>query len=309
MQLNLKMKNTTAISRRKYTRNSKIMGYLFVTPQIIGLLLFVIIPFIFAIYLCFAKWDFIRPPEFVGFKNFHDVFINDSDVFLITLTNTLIFIAGTVPLTIIVSLSLALLTNRKIFALNFFKGAFFLPMVTSSVSVAVVWYWLYAPDIGLFNYILGLIGLSGPGWLAETGWSRVAVIIMQTWLRMGYYYIIFLAGIKGIPKVYYEAAEVDGASSLAVFRKITLPLLSPVTFFVIVMLMIDVFNMFSETYILTRGGPNYATYSLIMYIYFQAFQYFKMGKAAVASMVLFITAGTVTYFQFKLSRKTVNYDS
>ena len=289
-------------------KREKLTAYLFIAPQVIGLLVFVIFPFAFSLVLCFCSWDFIRPPTFVGLANFHGVFVFDGDVFFKTLLNTFIFIIGVVPLTMFISLSLALLANQKIGGLAFYKSAFFTPMVTSAVAIALVWYWLYAPDFGLINHVLGLIGIKGPGWLSDPEWSRLAVIIMSAWSKMGYYFLIFLAGLKNVPTTLYEAAAIDGASFFQKLRNLTLPLISPVTFFIFVMLMIDVFNMFSEAFILTRGGPVFSTYTLIMYIYNQAFQFFRMGEAAVASLVLILLAGSVSAIQFLLSKRFVHYD-
>ena len=293
----------------RYRRKEITAAYLFIAPQIIGLTLFVLVPLIFAVVLCFCSWDFMNAPQFVGGRNFWNVFVFDGDVFYKTLLNTAILILGSVPLTMIFSLGLALLANLKLKGLSFYKSAFFMPMVTSTVAVAMVWYWLYAPDMGLINYLLGLIGIEGPGWLADPVWARVAVIIMSAWSKMGYYFLLFLAGLKGISSTYYEAAEMDGASFWQKFKSITLPMLSPVTFFIFVMLMIDAFNMFDLAYIMTRGGPMFSTYSLVMYIYNQAFQYFDLGSASVASIVLVLFAGSVSAIQFIVSKRLVNYDN
>lgn len=293
---------------RRLERNENRCGFVFVLPQIVGLLLFVLVPLIIAVYLSFCEWNFIDTPRWVGLKNFYAVFDFDGDVFFMTLENTAIFLIGIIPLTMIVALGLALLANQHLPMLSFYKSALFMPMVTSSVAVAMVWYWLFAPDMGLINFVIEQFGIDGPGWLSDPKWSRVAIIIMSAWLKTGYYFIVFLAGLKAIPQSYYEAAEIDGASGWQKFRRITLPQLSPVTFFVLVMLVIDVFNMFSEAYVLTRGGPMYSTYTLIMYIYTQAMSYFNLGKASVASLVLIIFAGSISAVQFYLSKKWVHYD-
>lgn len=295
--------------KSRYRRKEITAAYLFIAPQIIGLILFVLVPLIFAVVLCFCSWDFMNTPEFVGGRNFWNVFVFDGDVFYKTLLNTAIFILGIVPLTMLFSLGLALLANQKLRGLSFYKSAFFMPMVTSTVAIAMVWYWLFAPDMGLINYLLGRLGIAGPGWLADPLWARAAVILMSSWSKMGYYFLLFLAGLKGISSVYYEAAEMDGASFWQKFRSITLPMLSPVTFFIFVMLMIDAFNMFDLAYIMTRGGPMFSTYSLVMYIYNQAFQYFDLGSASVASMVLVVFAGSVSAIQFIVSKRLVNYDN
>lgn len=283
-------------------------GIAFVLPQVIGLIFFVLVPLIIAVYLSFCEWNFIDTPTWVGLKNYSAVFSFDGDVFFKTLENTAVFLVGIIPLTMIAALGLALLANQHLPMLSFYKSALFMPMVTSSVAVAMVWYWLFAPDMGLINFVIEQFGINGPGWLSDPKWSRVAIIIMSAWLKTGYYFIVFLAGLKAIPQSYYEAAEIDGASAWQKFRNITLPQLSPVTFFVFVMLVIDVFNMFSEAYVLTRGGPMYSTYTLIMYIYTQAMSYFNLGKASVASIVLIIFAGSISAAQFYLSKKWVHYD-
>lgn len=304
-----KKKTVRPGKKSRYRRKEITAAYLFIAPQIIGLILFVLVPLIFAVVLCFCSWDFMNTPEFVGGRNFWNVFVFDGDVFYKTLLNTAIFILGIVPLTMLFSLGLALLANQKLRGLSFYKSAFFMPMVTSTVAIAMVWYWMYAPDMGLINYLLGRLGIAGPGWLADPVWARVAVILMSSWSKMGYYFLLFLAGLKGISSVYYEAAEMDGASFWQKFRSITLPMLSPVTFFIFVMLMIDAFNMFDLAYIMTRGGPMFSTYSLVMYIYNQAFQYFDLGSASVASMVLVVFAGSVSAIQFIVSKRLVNYDN
>lgn len=294
---------------QRLKKNENIHGTIFVLPQIIGLVLFVLLPLICAVCLSFCEWNFIDTPTWVGLKNYRAVFSFDGDIFFKTLENTAIFLVGIIPLTMIIALGLALLANQHLPMLGFYKSALFMPMVTSSVAVAMVWYWLFAPDMGLINFVIEQFGINGPGWLSDPAWSRVAIIIMSVWLKTGYYFIVFLAGLKAIPQSYYEAAEIDGASSWQKFRSITLPQLSPVTFFVLVMLVIDVFNMFSEAYVLTRGGPMYSTYTLIMYIYTQAMSYFNLGKASVASLVLIVFAGSISVAQFYLSKKWVHYDS
>mgnify|MGYP003396965727 CR=1 FL=1 len=290
-------------------KNEERSGLLFVLPQIIGLILFILLPLIIAIYLCFCEWDFISAPEWVGLANFKAVFGFDGDIFAKTLENTGVFLLGVIPLTMFLALGLALLANQHLPFLEFYKSALFMPMVTSSVAIAMVWYWLFAPDIGLINFMIEQFQVEGPGWLSDPKWARVAIIIMTAWLKTGYYFIVFLAGLKGISRTYYEAAELDGASAFQRFIHITMPQLSPVTFFVFVMLVIDVFNMFSEAYVLTRGGPMYSTYTLIMYIYTEAMHFFNLGKASVASIVLVLFAGTVSGLQFYLSKKWVNYDT
>lgn len=288
----------------KRARKENIISYIFIGPQLIGFLAFVAFPLLFSIYLCFAEWNFIDMPTFVGLKNFNAIF-NDA-IFWKSIGNTFIYIAITVPLTLISALILALLTNRKLPFLKFYRAAFFLPMVTSTVAIAMVWLFIYQPYGGILNTILESFGVKNPpSWLQDSTWARLSVAIVSIWLKVGYYYIIFDAGLKNIPQELYEAADIDGASLLTKIKNITLPMLSPVMFFVSVMLFIDVFNMFNEVYIMTQGGPDYATYTLSMYIYFYAFRHFDMGRAAVASWVLFTLVGIVTVIQFKVKKKLV----
>lgn len=289
---------------KRQRRKETLFAYIFIGPQLFGFLAFVAFPLFFSVYLCFAEWNLIDMPTFVGFSNFTALF-ND-DVFYKSLLNTFIYIAITVPCTLITSLVLALLTNRKLPFKRFYRAAFFLPMVTSTVAISMVWLFIYQPYGGILNTFLGFLGVSNPpAWLQDSNLARVAVAIVSIWLKVGYYYIIFDAGLKNIPADLYEAAEIDGASLFTRIRRITLPMLSPVMFFVCVMLFIDVFNMFNEVYIMTQGGPDYATYTLSMYIYFYAFQQFDMGRAAVASWVLFALVSVVTIIQFALKRKLV----
>lgn len=293
--------------RRRLTKKEKrenVMGYIFIAPQLIGFVLFVAFPLGFSLFLCFAQWNMIDMPELVGFANFSAIF-NDR-IFWKSMGNTFIYIAIVVPLTLVSSLTLAILTNRKLPFMKFYRAAFFLPMVTSTVAIAMVWTFIYQPDGGILNSVLAVFGVKKlPNWLQDTSLARFAVSVVSIWLKVGYYYIIFDAGLKNIPAELYEAADIDGASPWRKIRKITVPMLSSVTFFVTVMLFIDIFNMFNEVFIMTAGGPDYTTYTLSMYIYFYAFREFDMGRAAVASWVLFALIGIVTVIQFKLKKRVV----
>ncbi len=294
--------------RRKMSKRQKretIFGYIFTGPQIIGFLAFVAFPLVFSLILCFCKWNMLDDPEFVGFKNFEKIF-NDR-IFWKSMGNTFIYIAIVVPITLITALALAILTNRKLPLKKVYRAAFFLPMVTSTVAIAMVWSFIYQSDGGVLNSFLSMLGVQNPPkWLSDTQYARVAVSVLSIWLKAGYYYIIFDAGLKNIPKELYEAADIDGASTWRKIIKITIPMLSSVMFFVMVMLFIDVFNMFNEVYIMTNGGPDYSTYTLPMYIYFYAFgPSADMGRACVASWILFALVGVVTIIQFKLKKRIV----
>lgn len=298
-----------AAARRKTGRQQRYerrMAYLFVSPQILGLLVFFLFPAAMSVYLCFVNWDMVGIPTFVGMDNFKEVF---ADAQLTqSLTNTGIFVFGIVPLTTLIALGLALATNRPIRGLGFYKAAFYLPQATASVAIVLVWYWLLAPDIGLFNYFLSLFGIQGPGWLIDTFWAKLAIMLMTAWQGMGYYFLILLAGLKGISADYYEAADIDGANKRQKFFRITLPMLSTALFFVLITMTIGVFNLFQEPMILTEGGPAFSTYTITMYIYDLAFKYFRMGEAAVASLVLLVVVIFVTILQFRMSKRWVYYN-
>ena len=285
----------------KKTREN-LAGWCFIAPQVIGYLCFVALPLVFSLYLCFAEWDLINFPTFNGLTNIK--WVLEDPIFWKSIGNTFTYIIITVPLTIFISLGLAILTNRKLPFMKFFKAALFLPMITSTVAIAMVWFFIYEPTGGVLNTILMWLGVDNPPqWLQDTAWAKFAIIILSVWLKMGYYYIIFDAAVKNVPKEQYEAAELDGATSFTKITKILLPEIAPQMFFVSVMLFIDVFNMFSEVYMMTNGGPDYSTYTLSMYIYHYAFEEFNMGVAAVGSWSVFILVGIITVIQFIFKKK------
>lgn len=298
----MKGKHTPLSARAREER----AAWLFVMPQILGFLMFAVLPVVVSLVLCFCEWDFYNPIKFVGFDNF-GLLIQD-DLFPRSILNTLLFVVTTVPVTMLMSLLLALLCNRRIRGLSFYKSAFYLPMVTSTVAISMVFFWIFSPDFGLLVYAFDKLGMESPLWLDDPKWARVTILIMSVWLKMGYYFLIFLAGLKGISTSYYEAAQIDGANAWQRFWRITVPMLSPVTLFVFITLTIGVFNMFNEPYILTEGGPVFSTYTLNMFIYDYSFKYMRLGPAAVASWVLFLMMGVTTFLQFRVSERKVNYD-
>ena len=202
--------------RKRFTKRQKkenIIGYIFIAPQLVGFVLFVAFPLVFSLYLCFAQWNMIDMPEFVRLMNFKAIF--QDRIFWKSIGNTFIYIAIVVPLTLFSSLSLAILTNRKLPLMKFFRAAFFLPMVTSTVAIAMVWTFIYQADGGVLNSVLAVFGITNPpNWLQDSKFARFAVSIVSIWLKVGYYYIIFDAGLKNIPKELYEAADIDGAVTI-----------------------------------------------------------------------------------------------
>jgi multiple sugar transport system permease protein len=285
---------------------SSIEPYLYLTPTLTGLLLFSAGAVVASFFMSLTKWEIISPPEWIGLANYATMF--ESDLFWKVFGNTFYYTVLSVPLSVILSLGLALLVHERVKGITFFRTTYFLPVVSSTVAVAIVWSWLYHPEVGLINLILKkFLGVDGPKWLADTAWAMPAMVFMSVWKGLGYNMVIFLAGLQNISEEYYEAARIDGAPAWRRFLNITLPMLSPTTFFVLVINLIGSFQVFEQTYILTKGGPANATLTLSYYIYQNAFQFFKMGYAAAMAYILFAVILVVTLVQFRLQRKWVFY--
>lgn len=283
-----------------------LVAYTFILPNFLGFVIFTMIPVIVSIVLSFMEWDTASPMKFVGLKNFSHLFTDET--FKISLMNTLYYTLATVPLTLICSLALAILLNKGLRGLKVFRAMFFMPYITSIVAVAVVWNMLLHPTMGPVNEFLKMIGISNPpGWTSSTDWALPAVIIVSVWRSMGYYMVIYLAGLQGIPGELYEAATVDGASAWQKFKSITIPMLTPTTFFVSIMLVINSFKIFDLILVMTQGGPGRSTNVLVYDIYNEAFLNMKFGYSSAIAMVLFAFVLIITLIQFKLEEKWVNY--
>ena len=249
---------------------------------------------------------FCKSHQFVGLDNFMKMF-ND-ETFKISFANTLYYTAGTVILTLIASLILALILNKNIKGRVIFRAIFFFPYVASLIAVAVVWNMLFHPDMGPVNSLLVSLGISNPPrWSASVEWAMPTVIGLSVWKGMGYYMIVYLAALQGIPSELYEAAVIDGANSWQQFRYVTLPMLTPTTFFVVMMLVISSFKVFDTIYIMTQGGPGRATNVLVYHIYNTAFIRFEFGYASAISVVLFLVVLAITLVQFRTEKKWVSY--
>jgi multiple sugar transport system permease protein len=280
--------------------------YLYLLPTIAGLVLFSAGAVAASFFLSFTQWDIISPPEWVWFDNYTGLW--HADLFWEVFRNTLYFVALAVPVSVAASLALALLVNTGLRGITFFRTAYFLPVVSSMIAVALVWSWIFNPEYGLLNYLLrAWFGVQGPAWLDDTTWALPAMVIVTVWKGLGTSMIIFLAGLQNIPGDLYHAATIDGAGVWRRFRNITLPMLSPTTFFVLVITLINAFQVFEQTYVLTKGGPANSTLTLSYYIYQNAFQYFQMGKAAAVSYVLFAMIFLVTLVQFRVQKRWVFY--
>ncbi len=263
-------------------KTKKLTPYLLVSPYILHFLLFIAFPVVFSIILTFNNWNIISPMQYTGLANyirlFHDKF------FFKSLINTVIFLIIHIPLQIVVALLLAEVLNQKIKFRGFFRAAFFLPVIVSGVVVTILWQQLYGFDTGLLNRILITIGVGRIGWLVDPAWAMPSIAIMATWKNVGLYVILFLVGLQTVPTHYYEAADLEGATHLQKFFKITLPMINPTIFMVVVLSTISGFSLFIEPYIMTGGGPLNSTLSAVLYIYKQGFFYYHMGYSATLGL-------------------------
>jgi multiple sugar transport system permease protein len=292
--------------RRAFTglqREETLAGYLFLLPNFLGFLFFSLFPIAFAFYITLTNWSLSKPPEFVGLANF--VTLWNDELFWKTLGNSAYYTFVAVPTGVFIAFWLAILMNRKMRGVLFLRTIYFLPQITLTVAAAVVWTWIYHPELGLFNYLLGLIGIEGPNWLTSTKWAMPAVIIMGNWQGIGFAMLVLLAGLQGIPQEYYDAAEIDGANARQVLRYVTVPLLTPTIFFVVVTSLIGAFQGFDIFYIMANGGPAKATTTLVLYVYQNGFTFFKMGYGAALAAVLFLLILTITLIQWRLAKSWV----
>ncbi len=286
--------------------NEHTVGYLFITPLLLGLLIFTYGPVLAAFFLSFTKGDYISTPKWIGLGNYQALL--QEDLFWTSMRNTLYYVVGAVPIGLILSLLLAIAMNQKLRGIIVFRSIFFLPTITSSVAISLMWLWIYNPEFGVLNFLLKQIGIKGPTWLSSSTWAMPAIIIMSFWRGLGYNMLIYLAGLQGIPDVYYEAAEIDGAGGWAKFRNITLPLLTPTTFMLLILSLIGAFQVFEYTYVMTGGGPVYATLTIVLHIYNNAFRSFKMGYASALAYVLFGILLVLTLIQLRLQKRWVHYE-
>lgn len=283
-------------------RNSA-WAFILLLPNFICFLMFSLIPLVASFFLSFTKWNLMSPIQWIGFANYIELFKDQT--FLKSLWNTIYYTLGTVPLGVIISLFLALALDQGIKGIRIFRAAFFLPVLASMVAVSLVWMWIYNPEYGLLNYLLSLIGIKGPRWLSSVNWAMPALIITGIWKGLGFNMLLFLAGLQGIPKHYYEAADLDGAKWFSKFFHITIPLLSHTTIFVIIISLINSFQGFDSVFLMTSGGPGRSTSVLVYYLYQNAFEYFRMGYASAIAYVLFFLILFFTLIQLWYQKKRV----
>ncbi|MER5497521.1 MULTISPECIES: carbohydrate ABC transporter permease [unclassified Streptomyces] len=261
-------------------------GMLMVAPALLHASLWIGLPVVASVVLAFTKYDVLTPPQFVGLDNFRDML--DDAVFRKSIVNTVVYTFFTVPFGMMLGLLIALALHTGLKARGIFRTAVFIPQVTATVAIALVWLWIYNPGNGLLNTLLSFLGIDGPAWLSSTSWAMPSVILVGIWQGIGMKMLIYLAALQSLPKELYEAASVDGASKVRQFFSITLPLLKPATFFVLITSMISAFQSFDQIYILTDGGPGNSTTMMTFEIYKSAFREFRIGYASAQSLVLFV---------------------
>lgn len=282
-----------------------LVAALFIGPSLVPLLMFMVGPMLASIGVSFVSWDLLTSPEWIGLRNFRDL-AADSD-FHAAVLHTLYFIGGYLPLVYVGGLVIALALAQRLRGVALFRTVYFLPVVTSWVVVALMWRWILNPEFGIVDYALGLVGIDGPGWWTSERWAMPSIILASAWKDLGFVMVILLAGLLSIPQEYYEAAQVDGANRWQRFRRITLPLLSPATFFVVVISLINNFQVFDQVWVMTGGGPAGATSVVVQQVVENAFSYGRMGYAAAMSWVLFAVILAVTLAQFRLQKRWVHY--
>ncbi|MFE5836412.1 carbohydrate ABC transporter permease [Arthrobacter sp. NPDC056493] len=301
----LRPTGTNSGRTRKRSR-SGLVGWVFIGPLMLGIVAFQLIPVIVSIIASFTNWDGITDPQFLGVDNYAD--LGQDELFWTTLRNTLLFTLGVIPLTTVGALLLALLCHGKSRVSNVvFRTAYFTPYVTSIVAIGLVWGKLLAPE-GFLNSALALVGIDGPAWFTDSNWALIAVIVISAWQGIGYPMIILLGGLDGIDESLHEAAKVDGATAVRRFFSVTLPLLTPQIFFVLVTQFITSFQVFALIFVLTKGGPGQATNVYIYYLYQNAFTFGNLGYASAMAWILFIIIAAVTFLQLQLQKRWVFYN-
>lgn len=278
--------------------------YLFISPWIIGFLIFTAGPMVASIGISFARWELLLPPEFIGTANWTSMF--KDALFWQSLKVTAIYTVFNVPVSLVASFALALLMNTRVRGITIFRTFFYLPSLVSGVAVAMLWMWILNPSFGLANFFLHLVGIKGPGWIFSQTWVLPSFILMNLW-GVGGGMVIYLSGLQGVPTELYESAEIDGADWWNKLVSITIPMISPIILFNLIIGIINSFQVFTQAYVMTKGGPGNASLFYVLYLYRNAFQYFQMGYASALAWVLFAVIGFFTFLVFRTSRDRVFY--
>ncbi len=290
-----------------HRRKDMMWSLLFVTPPVLGFLIFGLAPLLTSFGLSFMSWDMLTPAEFIGLDNFSKML--DDEKFYKSLFNTLVLLVG-IPLGMVFALLLAVMMNRSLKGVSIFRTIYYIPVISPIMALSLLWQWMLNYDYGIINeFIWKIFGVQGPNWLGDPNWVKPSFILMGLWSGVGGTMVLYLAGLQAISSTYYEAAEVDGATRWHQFKHITLPLLSPIHFFVVVMGVIGTFQSFSQMYIMAvDGGPEYSGATIVFYIFQEAFRYFNMGYASSVAWVLGIIIFVVTLIQFRFSKRWVYQD-
>lgn len=303
-----KLKEKTEKSWNKRKRKEAMWGLFFVSPFVIGFVIFLLGPMLFSLYGSFTNYNLTSRMDFIGLANFRRMFTRD-ELFWTSLYNTAYYVAFNVPLTTIGSVLLAILLNRRIRGISVFRTIFYLPAILSGVAVYVLWMQLLSPSTGLVNTLLAFIGIDGPAWLFDPNWTKPALILMRLW-SVGGSMLLYLATLQNVPKQLYESAEIDGANSFQQFRHITLPLITPIIFYDVVTSTIGAFQIFQEAYVMTESGTAGPANSLLFYnfhMWNKAFVAFDMGYAMAMSMVLFVIVLVLTFINLRIAPRWVHY--
>lgn len=292
-------------SKTKLLRKNRTVAYMFLAPNIIGFLVFIFIPVILSFMMSFTEWNGFGAIKFVGIDNYKAL-ISDPN-FRISFFNSILFLVISVPVTLFLSLMAAVLLNKGIKFIKVFRTMIFLPYITATIAIASIWQLIFNPTLGPINKMLMSLGMSNPpGWLSSPKFALISVSIVYIWHSIGYYMILYLAGLQNVPQELYEAADLDGAGPIAKFFKITVPSLSPIIFFTVIIGVINSFKVFDFIYVLTGGGPGRSTHVLVYDIYNTAFKQFEYGYASAMAYVLFLTILIFVVFQFKNQKNLDN---
>lgn len=296
------IKKTNKSIKTKTSRYQNVMGYLFIAPAVLFFIVFIIIPIFMSLWLSLTNYDVLSQSDFVGLENYVRVF-NDK-IFHKTLLNILQYVVMYVPIIVIVSFLLGMLLNARIKGVKVFRALYYLPALTSAVAASTVWLWLLNPQYGLVNQILEKFGIQGPMWLNHSSTAMISIVIVTVWMTLGSNMIMYLAAMQNLPESLYESARIEGANKFQIMMKITIPLLSPTTYFVLTMTLIGAFQLYDQAYVMTQGGPANATLTPVYLIYNNAFNELQMGYASAQAVVMFALIFIVTVIMQKVNKES-----
>jgi multiple sugar transport system permease protein len=287
--------------------STRLQAILFILPSLFGVVVFLLLPVVIVAVISFFDWELMSPPVFVGLKNYRHLLADESIRHSVLVT--LYYVLLSIPAQTVLALLLAILLNQNIRARNVFRALYVVPWMATPVVMGLVWMWVFDPRNGAINALLGLVGITGPNWLTSTSTAMPAIAMVQVWQYTGYNMLFFLAGLQSIPRELYEVSSLDGASAVQQFFKVTLPMLRPTTFFVLVTTVIGSFQVFDTVFVMTNGGPGNATEVINFKIYQTAFQFFDFGYASTIAMLLFLIILVITVVQVRYFNRRTTYDA